>query len=793
MKISKVASWASGIPVSLSGITEISPQADLAANLLRPAVEPGYTGVGPTYQISGTPLTSAAAETYLYDPTEMAATQPATGHVRGTSATRRAPWLDLVNPGKGHEIGDRFTIVGTGTDDSYVTVVSVKPDGSIVDFIHTDGTNDLAIGDYTSGARTYGPVATVTVATATGTFVAGDILGLVQAGGVGCTLEVLTIDGSADIATCRVVTGGRGYHAATGGTVAILSGGGTECASARITIATILAAPTTATFRVNAVGTTTAATITAIDVKYDDCADHNTYKVWINRGGASHEVAIRGRYGKITDGSATDVTPSSVAMVAGTTYALRVSAVDLGARYTVLTVTGDTPARIATGYISARGSGYAYNDVCAIYTLAGVDTGCAFTCTQVDEFTGSSGTITFLTPTISATLASVTDFPVKPHEGDILSCVEYSYGSLTNVFAAAQLGAAPTVHANSTSTGAPIVQVANPVAGALKTVTLGDAGGDAYEVGDILDITQAGASGGKVIVLTLSTAAVATVAVIQGGSGYTAEADLATVNNMAGSDDACTITVSAVAAAGEYVTRLVTTTYGISGTAPAYTVAWVHGADGINGIPRDGELVRVAHTFALNNVVPVNLLKDSSAYVDESYEVIKSGALLTLGTDFLIKGGLGPVGSVFPIGQVTTVTATAAAGDIVEVTQVGASGGRLTIETVDGSADVLTATIQAAGTGYYAATGLGVTKVSGDGTVHSAIRVTLLEADIDATNIFFKDGYELAEGDVVYPVVKSNALAILKGDVVEFDSSYGGYNYTYFLPGADTICMVAYG
>jgi hypothetical protein len=150
------------------------------------------------------------------------------------------------------------------------------------------------------------------------------------------------------------------------------------------------------------------------------------------------------------------------------------------------------------------------------------------------------------------------------------------------------------------------------------------------------------------------------------------------------------------------------------------------------------------------------------------------------------------VGKVVPLARFSVVTATGADDDIIEVTQAGASGGRIQIQ-VDGSADVESGIITASGTGYYLADDLGVTKVSGSGTVHSAIRFDLKEGDVNNPGIFFKDGYELAEGDTIIPVIKTNALAILKGDPVAFDSTNGGYNYQYFLPGAGATATVLYG
>lgn len=542
-----------------------------------------------------------------------------------------------------------------------------------------------------------------------------------------------------------------------------------------------------ATFQINQVGSFNAATVTAIDVNIDDTADHETYKLFVARGtlsdlvnpGPYTEYEVEGRTGAISDGLISTVTGT---YTVGQVLKIQEGGVDLGARFTVVTIDGS--ADIATGYISARGAGYTVADNKVMTTMADGAISARFNVTKLDDFTLSTGTVTFTIPTVSGTISQApVGMKPLPRAGDWLKVVAYMSGQLVFTMTATQVGTTPTVNALSTSTGAKIVQVANPVAGALKTVTLGNAGGDAYEVGDILQVVQDGASGGKVIVLSLSTAAVATVAVIEGGQGYTAEADLATVNEMAGSNDACTITVSAVAAAGEYVTRLVTITYALSGTG-SLVITFVDGAK----VPA-GELVRMSHTFALGNKVAIEVPIDPAAYVPEVYKVEVEGELKTLDTDYTLRGGI----KLGAHGTCTTPTATAAAGDVVEVTQAGASGGQITILTVDGSADVTTFEVTASGSGYFAATGLGVTKVSGDGTVHSAIRFTLEVADIDPAYVFFMANKSPAAAESVHALIASNAMVCVQGDAVEFDDTRGGYTYNRLVPTADVICAVAYG
>lgn len=69
------------------------------------------------------------------------------------------------------------------------------------------------------------------------------------------------------------------------------------------------------------------------------------------------------------------------------------------------------------------------------------------------------------------------------------------------------------------------------------------AGGSGYTVGDVLTITQSGASQGTVTVATVSTGVVTGVNVTTKGTGYSAASGLPTVG---GSGSGCTITISSV-------------------------------------------------------------------------------------------------------------------------------------------------------------------------------------------------------------------------------------------------------
>jgi hypothetical protein len=78
----------------------------------------------------------------------------------------------------------------------------------------------------------------------------------------------------------------------------------------------------------------------------------------------------------------------------------------------------------------------------------------------------------------------------------------------------------------------------------IQTAVLGNAGGAAYAVGDLLSVTQAGASGGQLRVLTAPGGVVATVEVVNPGVNYIAGANLATVALTGSGNNAFTVTIS---------------------------------------------------------------------------------------------------------------------------------------------------------------------------------------------------------------------------------------------------------
>jgi hypothetical protein len=73
------------------------------------------------------------------------------------------------------------------------------------------------------------------------------------------------------------------------------------------------------------------------------------------------------------------------------------------------------------------------------------------------------------------------------------------------------------------------------------------AGGTGYAVGDIITVTQAGAAGAKIVVLTVNTGAVVTFAVVNGGQGYSVASALPTVKVTGSGNNDFTFTISTLA------------------------------------------------------------------------------------------------------------------------------------------------------------------------------------------------------------------------------------------------------
>jgi hypothetical protein len=82
--------------------------------------------------------------------------------------------------------------------------------------------------------------------------------------------------------------------------------------------------------------------------------------------------------------------------------------------------------------------------------------------------------------------------------------------------------------------------------GSIASVTVVGAG-TGYAVGDILQITQAGGSECKIVVLTVNAGAILTVGVIEGGKGYATAATLPTTHLTGGGNDGATLTIASLA------------------------------------------------------------------------------------------------------------------------------------------------------------------------------------------------------------------------------------------------------
>ena len=90
--------------------------------------------------------------------------------------------------------------------------------------------------------------------------------------------------------------------------------------------------------------------------------------------------------------------------------------------------------------------------------------------------------------------------------------------------------------------------------GKIATIAV-TAGGTGYAVGDILQITQAGASGSKVVVLTVAAGVVATVALVEGGTGHAVAAGLPTTHLTGAGNNDCTLEIVTLAATVYAVTN----------------------------------------------------------------------------------------------------------------------------------------------------------------------------------------------------------------------------------------------
>lgn len=87
--------------------------------------------------------------------------------------------------------------------------------------------------------------------------------------------------------------------------------------------------------------------------------------------------------------------------------------------------------------------------------------------------------------------------------------------------------------------------------GKVATISVGatGAGGASYAVGDILQITQAGASGLKAVVSSVNAGAVTGAVLVDGGTGFSAADNLPTTHLTGGGNDACTLDIDTLSTA----------------------------------------------------------------------------------------------------------------------------------------------------------------------------------------------------------------------------------------------------
>jgi hypothetical protein len=707
-------------------------------------------------------------------------------------------------------VGDKFTLICqgyTGTSspaDAVVTVVSVFPDGSINDFTIADGTGTYTKGFAQGGVRTYGPIGTVTVAAGGTNYAVGDLLTITQSGGANGVYEVLTLGASDAVATVGLVTRGSGYHVEAGLATTTDSAAGADCTLSIATIADVDASGKTynkPVWEITNVGLPAAATINAIDTNVDDATAFQTYSIKIARAGdgnnltppdaAFTEMKIN-TYGSIRAGH---ISTETGTFAAGDVLKV-MQTTDKGGRITVLSV--DESDDIATFAITSRGVGYTVADDLELHDASG-DTGGRFDLTAIGDYTLSGGTVTFLAdPTYAADLTgpvyvdeigpyayelngTISRERRKPTQGDWLWATFTN--AVTNVFTftSSHVGATPTVSAYSTSTGSKTIE-RQARAGGVKTIAVKDGGSD-YEVGDIitLDATPVGESGSGcyIEVLTLAGSAIATFAVMNPGQDYTVEDDVTSTGH---TGDA-TFTISAITTEDEWIT-VPASSYTLSGTGSLICTI-----NDTQALVDDGDGVRMCHTFALGNKLAIENTIDAACATEETYVVEEDGVAQVLDTDYVLLGGL-RLGSYLTC---SVATATAAAGDVLALVQSGATGGQITVLTVDGSDDIATFEVTAAGSGYTIESDLSVTKVSGSGTEHDSITFDIEAGDLDYSHVKWLTDKSPAADTEVHILVKSNQMVLAQGDALRFDrGENGGWQYRGLIPTAAEVLAVSY-
>lgn len=90
--------------------------------------------------------------------------------------------------------------------------------------------------------------------------------------------------------------------------------------------------------------------------------------------------------------------------------------------------------------------------------------------------------------------------------------------------------------------------------GAVASITV-VSGGTGYAVGDILQITQSGGSGVKLVVSAINTGAVTAAVIVEGGTGYATGTALPTTHLSGSGNNDCTITIASIGTTTRAVTN----------------------------------------------------------------------------------------------------------------------------------------------------------------------------------------------------------------------------------------------
>ena len=130
--------------------------------------------------------------------------------------------------------------------------------------------------------------------------------------------------------------------------------------------------------------------------------------------------------------------------------------------------------------------------------------------------------------------------------------------------------------------------------GAINAISMGTTPGTNYAVGDLFSITEAGASGGVGVVLTVNTGAVLTWGIVRPGTGYTVANNKATVKITGSGDDALTVDVDSL-----LTTKYAATNTGATADATKELLGVWPFAAGV-ALITDGQTITWDHKLALS-------------------------------------------------------------------------------------------------------------------------------------------------------------------------------------------------